>query len=196
MDVILFNKPFGVVSQFTVPGTSRGPPAATPPPTLGDFLPQRDIYPAGRLDAASEGLLVLTADGGLQHRLTDPRRKTPKTYYVQVEGEPTPDALARLARGVQLGDVTTRPARVRAVSEPSWLWARTPPIRSRRAIPTTWLEIQLTEGKNRQVRRMTAAVGYPTLRLIRYGIGEWTLAGLGPGEWRAVAAPDQHHEAR
>lgn len=188
MGVFLFNKPFGVVSQFTVPGTRRGPSAATPPRTLGDFLPQRDIYPAGRLDAASEGLLVLTADGALQHRLTDPRHKLVKTYYVQVEGKPTPDALAQLARGVPLGAVTTRAARVLAVTEPPWLWARTPPIRSRRAIPTSWIEIRLTEGKTRQVRRMTAAVGCPTLRLIRYGVGDWTLTGLGPGEWRTVAA--------
>jgi len=187
--VILFNKPFGVVSQFTVPGTRRGPSAATPPPTLGSFLRQRDIYPAGRLDAASEGLLVLTADGALQHRLTDPRHKLVKIYYVQVEGEPKPDAIAQLARGVRLGDFTTRPAQVRAVPEPPWLWARTPPIRSRRAIPTSWLEIRLTEGKNRQLRRMTAAVGCPTLRLIRYAIGNWTIAGLGPGEWRGAPAP-------
>jgi 23S rRNA pseudouridine2457 synthase len=189
MDLILFNKPFGVVSQFTVPGTKGGPSAAIPPPTLGDYLPQRDIYAAGRLDATSEGLLVLTADGALQHRLTDPRHKMPKTYYVQVEGELTSDAIAQLARGVLLGDFTTRPAQVQAVPEPPWLWARTPPIRSRRAICTSWLEIRLDEGKNRQVRRMTAAVGCPTLRLIRYAIGDWTIAGLGPGEWRRAPAP-------
>lgn len=189
VDVILFNKPFGVVSQFTVPGTRRGPSAATPPRTLREFLPQPDIYPAGRLDADSEGLLVLTADGALQHRLTDPEHKLVKTYYVQVEGEPTSDALAQLARGVRIGDETARPARVKAVPEPGWLWARVPPIRSRRAIPTSWLEMQLTEGRNRQVRRMTAAVGCPTLRLIRLSVGDWALAGLAPGEWRAVPAP-------
>jgi 23S rRNA pseudouridine2457 synthase len=188
MDVILFNKPFGVVSQFTIPGSRRGPSAATPPPTLHDYLPQRDIYPAGRLDAASEGLLVLTADGALQHRLSDPRHKLIKTYYVQVEGEPTPDALANLARSVRIGDFNTQPARVRVVPEPGWLWTRNPPIRSRRAIPTSWLEIRMSEGKNRQVRRMTAAVGCPTLRLIRYGVGVWTLAGLGPGDWRTAPA--------
>jgi 23S rRNA pseudouridine2457 synthase len=176
-EIVLFNKPFGVLSQFS-PSTGRK--------TLRDCLPVRDIYPAGRLDADSEGLLVLTSDGGLQHRISDPRHKLPKVYWAEVDGVPEETALARLRRGVKLPDYTTRPADIRRSSAPSWVWPRVPPIRFRRHIPTTWLQIILTEGRNRQVRRMTAAVGYPTLRLIRYAVGEWTVEGLAPGEWRAL----------
>lgn len=179
--VVLLNKPFGVLCQFSGGGAR---------PTLAAFLPQRDVYPAGRLDADSEGLVVLTADGRLQARIADPRHKLPKTYWVQVEGTPAPAAVAALRSGVRVGDFTTRPARVRAIPEPSGLWQRVPTVRFRRAIPTAWLEITLTEGRNRQVRRMTAAVGLPTLRLIRWSVGPWTLAGLAPGEWRQEAAAE------
>ena len=177
--VVLLNKPFGVICQFS-PDAGRQ--------TLRDFLPQRDIYPAGRLDADSEGLVVLTAEGPLQHVISDPRHKLPKTYYVQVEGTVTEKALATLRAGVTLTDYKTRPAGARTVDEPEWLWARVPPIRVRREIPTAWLELTLQEGRNRQVRRMTAAVGLPTLRLIRYAVGIWNLAGLEPGAWREVEA--------
>jgi 23S rRNA pseudouridine2457 synthase len=185
--IVLFNKPFGVLSQF-------GPVAGHA--TLRDFVATRDIYPAGRLDADSEGLLVLTSDGRLQHRISDPRHKLPKVYWAEVEGLPDDTALARLAHGVELPDYTSRPAEVRRSSAPSWVWPRVPPVRFRRHIPTTWLQIVLREGRNRQVRRMTAAVGYPTLRLIRYAVGEWTIAGLAPGEWRVLetAAPSRGGE--
>jgi 23S rRNA pseudouridine2457 synthase len=173
--LVLFNKPYGVLCQFR---------AQAGRPTLKDFLPQREIYPAGRLDADSEGLVLLTADGTLQHRISDPDHKLPKIYLVQVEGEPTDRALNALRSGVALREFTTRAADVRAVAEPPWLWPRVPPIRERRAIPTAWLEIVLREGKNRQIRRMTAAVGLPTLRLVRYAIGQWTIAGIAPGEWQ------------
>lgn len=176
--LILFNKPAGVLCQFSGEGARA---------TLRDYLPQRDVYPAGRLDTDSEGLVVLTADGALQHRITDPRSKQPKTYFVQVEGIATDTALAPLRRGVDLGDFVTAPAAARAVSEPGWLWPRNPPIRVRKHIPTSWIELVLTEGKNRQVRRMTAAVGLPTLRLVRYAVGNWTLDGLAPGSWRETA---------
>jgi 23S rRNA pseudouridine2457 synthase len=175
--VVLFNKPYGVLCQFS-PQEGRK--------TLKDFVPHADVYPAGRLDADSEGLVVLTADGALQHRIADPRHKLAKTYFAQIEGTPSDEAIARLRRGVLLGESTTRPAEARTVDEPSWVWPRTPPIRERRAIPTAWLELRLREGKNRQVRRMTAAVGLPTLRLIRFAIGEWTLEGLVPGSWRDI----------
>lgn len=175
--LILFNKPYGVICQFSASGSS---------PTLKDFLPQRDIYPAGRLDADSEGLVVLTADGALQHRITDPRHKLPKTYFAEVEGVPTAAALHQLRSGIDLGEFRTLPAQVRAVDPPAWLWPRVPPVRFRKHIPTTWLEITLREGKNRQVRRMTAATGFPTLRLIRYQVGNWTLAGLNPGKWQEL----------
>jgi 23S rRNA pseudouridine2457 synthase len=175
--VVLFNKPYGVLCQFS-PQEGRK--------TLKDFVPHTDVYPAGRLDADSEGLVVLTADGALQHRIADPRHKLAKTYYAQIEGIPADEAIARLRRGVRLGESTTRPAEARTVDEPSWVWPRTPPIRERRAIPTAWLELRLREGKNRQVRRMTAAVGLPTLRLIRFAVGEWTLEGLVPGSWREI----------
>lgn len=173
--ILLFNKPFGVICQFSRDGLH---------PTLADYIPLPEFYPAGRLDTDSEGLLVLTDDGQLQHRITDPKHKLPKTYWVQVEGMPDQVALEKLRSGVKLPDFTTRPAGARLMDEPPGLWPRTPPVRERRAIPTSWLELTIKEGKNRQVRRMTAAVGFPTLRLIRYRIGEWTLDGLEPGKWR------------
>lgn len=178
--VILFNKPFGVLCQFTDAGGR---------PTLKDYIPVPGVYAAGRLDTDSEGLLLLTDDGGLQGRVADPRHKLPKTYLVQVEGEVSDMALTRLRAGVDLGDFATRPCEARAVPEPTWLWARDPPIRERKTIPTAWLEIVLREGKNRQVRRMTARVGLPTLRLIRVAIGDWALDGLEPGAWREVLRP-------
>jgi len=177
--VVLLNKPYGVICQFSPEGERA---------TLRDFLPQRDIYPAGRLDADSEGLVVLTAEGPLQHVISDPRHKLPKTYYAQVEGTVSDRALASLRKGVALSDYTTRPAEARQVDEPAWLWPRVPPIRFRREIPTAWIELKLLEGRNRQVRRMTAAVGLPTLRLVRYAIGMWDLAGLEPGAWRELDA--------
>ncbi len=190
--LLLFNKPFGVLTQFRTSEHGR---------TLAEFIQLPGIYPAGRLDKDSEGLLLLTDDGRLQHRITDPRHKLPKTYWAQVEGEPAEDALEQLRRGVVLEGATgaslhraprlgpigdglrTRPAKVRRIPEPE-LWPRDPPIRVRKAIPTAWLEITLTEGRNRQVRRMTAAVGLPTLRLVRVAIGPHTLDGLAPGEWK------------
>ena len=177
--IVLFNKPYGVLTQFT---------DAQGRPTLADYIDLPGVYPAGRLDRDSEGLLVLTDDGRLQHRLTHPRHRLAKTYWVQVEGEPDADALRRLRQGVMLKDGRTRPARVARMEEPPGLWPRDPPIRYRRHIPVCWLALTLREGRNRQVRRMTAAVGHPTLRLIRYRIGDWTLDGLPPGRWRAVSS--------
>lgn len=177
--VLLFNKPFGVVCQFTREGSR---------PTLKDFIPVPAVYPAGRLDTDSEGLMVLTDDGRLQAAIADPRHKLSKGYWVQVEGEPGEEALARLRQGVELNDGPTRPASARVIAAPE-IWPRDPPIRVRRAIPTAWIEIEIAEGRNRQVRRMTAAVGFPTLRLVRFGIGEWNLDGLAPGAWREVRAP-------
>jgi 23S rRNA pseudouridine2457 synthase len=179
--IVLFNKPFGVICQFGLSHTRA---------TLKNYLPQRDVYPAGRLDADSEGLLVLTADGALQQRITDPRHKLSKIYFAEVEGAPTPAAVERLRAGVDLRGFKTLPAQARVVDAPGWLWPRVPPVRFRKHIPTTWLEIALKEGKNRQVRHMTAAVGHPTLRLIRYAVGHWTLDGLAPGEWRELSFPD------
>jgi 23S rRNA pseudouridine2457 synthase len=173
--VVLVNKPYGVLCQFTSTEARA---------TLAGLVPVRNVYPAGRLDADSEGLVVLTSDGRLQARIADPRHKVAKTYFVQVEGVPSPEALDRLARGVDVGAYVTRPANVAAVDEPAWLWPRDPPIRVRKAIPTAWLRFELSEGRNRQLRRMTAAVGLPTLRLVRWSVGEWTLRGLAPGEWR------------
>jgi len=173
--VILFNKPYGVLSQFTPEDGHAG---------LRDFIPLKGFYAAGRLDADSEGLLILTDDGALQHRLAHPKFGKEKTYYAQVEGVPDAQALVTLARGVDLGDFVTRPARARLVAEPAWLWPRDPPIRYRKEIPTSWIELILQEGKNCQVRRMTARVGYPTLRLLRARVGPWQLGGLMPGEWR------------
>jgi len=176
--VVLFNKPYGVLSQFTSPGMG---------PTLKDYLPQAGIYAAGRLDMDSEGLLLLTDDGRLQRQIADPRHKLPKTYWAQVEGIPDSAALETMSSGLDLGDFRSRPCAVQLIPEPEFLWPRDPPIRRRHAIPTAWLEIELREGKNRQVRRMTAKVGFPTLRLIRWAIGPWSLAGLTPGAWVEVA---------
>ncbi len=175
--VVLFNKPYGVLPQFT---DEQGRP------TLADYLAIPDIRPAGRLDRDSEGLLLLTDDGALQHRISHPRHKLPKTYWVQVEGLPDEAALERLSRGVTLNDGPTAPAQARLLAEPE-LWPRDPPIRYRAAIPTSWLELVISEGRNRQVRRMTAAVGFPTLRLVRRAIGPWTIEGLEPGQWRELA---------
>ncbi len=173
--LICFNKPYGVLSQFTPEGRWRG---------LKDFIDVPDVYVAGRLDADSEGLLLLTSDGALQARISDPRFKMEKTYWVQVEGVPDEAALAALRRGVQLNDGMTRPARARLINTPPGLWEREPAVRVRKAIPTAWLELGIREGRNRQVRRMTAAVGYPTLRLIRSSIGPYALQGLMQGSWR------------
>lgn len=178
--LILLNKPYGVLCQFSGDGSR---------PTLKDFLPVAGVYPAGRLDTDSEGLVVLTDDGSLQAAIADPRHKQEKVYWAQVEGTPTAAALEALRRGVVLRDGITRPARVRAMAEPPGLWQREPPIRERRAIPTAWLELALREGRNRQVRRMTAHVGLPTLRLVRTRVGPWSLVGLAPGSWREVPAP-------
>jgi 23S rRNA pseudouridine2457 synthase len=190
--LILLNKPYGVLCQFSSEGER---------PTLKAFVSEPDVYPAGRLDTDSEGLVVLTADGALQHRIADPRHKEPKTYYVQVEGVPTAEALDRLRAGVPLDGTLTRRADVEAVDEPRWLWPRTPPIRFRRNIPTSWLRIVMSEGRNRQVRRMTAAIGFPTLRLIRHGVGAWTIEGLAPGESRelevaSIPRPNARRETR
>ncbi len=177
--VILFNKPFNVLSQFTDRGVE-----ASSRETLSDYLDVPHVYPAGRLDRDSEGLMVLTDNGRLQAQITNPRNKTPKTYWAQVEGIPDEAALAHLRAGVKLKDGKTAPAKADLIDEPAGLWPRTPPIRVRKSIPDTWIELTITEGRNRQVRRMTAAVGHPTLRLIRGGVGNWTLDGLATGEWR------------
>lgn len=173
--LILFNKPYGVICQFT--------PAAGYK-SLRDFICLPDFYPAGRLDTDSEGLVLLTDNGKLQHRISDPRHKLPKVYWVQVEGTPDEAALNKLRQGVILGNFKTRPAHVRPMNEPENLWPRTPPIRFRKNTPTSWIELILMEGRNRQVRHMTAAVSFPTLRLIRYAIGVHSLNGIAPGEWR------------
>lgn len=179
--LLLLNKPYGVICQFT---------PSPPHRCLADVLDRRGVYPAGRLDTDSEGLLLLTDHGPLQARIADPRHKLPKTYWVQVEGVPTEEALAGLRQGVDLGDFVTRPAEVHQIDEPLGLWVRTPPIRFRAAIPTSWLELTIREGKNRQVRRMTAKVGFPTLRLVRARIGPFVLEGLQPGESRAATAEE------
>jgi 23S rRNA pseudouridine2457 synthase len=173
--VVLVNKPYGMLSQFSSDAGRA---------TLADVVPIVDVYAAGRLDADSEGLVVLTSDGALQARITDPRHKLGKRYLAQVEGTPSSQQLRALASGVRLADGMTREANVAQVDEPEWLWPRDPPIRVRKAIPTAWLSLELFEGRNRQVRRMTAAVGLPTLRLVRWSVGSWTLAGLAPGAWR------------
>ncbi len=173
--LILFNKPCGVICQFTAQSNHK---------SLKDFIPLSGFYPAGRLDVDSEGLVLLTDDGKLQHRISDPKFKLPKTYWVQVEGVPDQAALKKLRQGVELKDFKTQPAKSRLINEPDNLWPRSPPIRFRKNIPASWIELTITEGKNRQVRRMTAAVFFPTLRLIRYAIGEYSLAGIAPGEWQ------------
>jgi 23S rRNA pseudouridine2457 synthase len=174
---VICNKPYGVLTRFTDPQGR---------PTLASLVPQRDVYPAGRLDADSEGLLVLTSDGRLQSRISDPRHHWSKTYWVQVEGQVSDEALGRLRSGIVLKDGPTRPARAERIPEPPNLWPRDPPIRVRKSIPTNWISLTIEEGRNRQVRRMTAAVGNPTLRLIRHAVGPWTIDGLQPGEWREV----------
>lgn len=174
--LILFNKPYHVLCQFTDQAGRA---------TLADYISMPDVYPAGRLDYDSEGLLILTNAGRLQHLITDPQHKLPKTYWVQVEGIPNRSALHQLAQGVRLRDGWTRPADVQLIDPPA-VWPRHPPIRERRHIPTSWLKISITEGRNRQIRRMTAAVGFPTLRLIRQTIGPWELGNLAVGEWRMI----------
>lgn len=175
--ILLFNKPYGVMSQFSPHPTRR---------TLADYIAVEAVYPAGRLDADSEGLLILTDDGKLQHRLSDPRQKMEKMYWVQVEGVPGAELLAAFATGIRYREITYLPARARIIDQPPQLWPRDPPIRERQSIPTTWLEICLREGKNHQVRHMTAAIGHPTLRLIRAAIGAWQLGDLPPGRYRIL----------
>ena len=173
--LLLFNKPFGVITQFS-PDEKH--------PCLAEYIPVKNVYPAGRLDHDSEGLLLLTDDGKLQNKISHPKNKMPKTYWAQVDGDITDDAIAQLQKGVTLKDGLTKPAKCKRMDEPENLWPRDPPIRFRKEIPTSWMALTITEGKNRQVRRMTAAVGFPTLRLIRYSIGEWTIEGLQPGEYK------------
>ncbi len=177
--LILLNKPYDVLSQFT---DAKSP---TPRATLSDYVAVPGVYPAGRLDRDSEGLILLTDDGRLQARIADPKFKLPKTYLIQVEGDPDDAALAPLRAGVLLKDGMTLPAEVARIDDPA-LWPRDPPVRFRKSVPDGWISLTIREGRNRQVRRMTAAVGFPTLRLVRWRIGEWTIAGLAPGEMREV----------
>lgn len=172
--IILFNKPFDVLCQFTDEQGRK---------TLADFIQQKNIYAAGRLDRDSEGLLLLTDDGQLQHKITDPKNKMRKTYWVQVEGEITNNAITQLQEGIKLKDGLTKPAKAKIIAEPKELWLRVPPIRERKNIPTSWIELSISEGRNRQVRRMTATTGFPTLRLIRYSIGEWSIAKINNGDF-------------
>jgi 23S rRNA pseudouridine2457 synthase len=183
--LVLFNKPYNVLSQFTDTGSP------SPRTTLSDFIELPGVYPAGRLDRDSEGLLLLTDDGRLQARIADPKFKLPKTYLVQVEGELDDVSIQSLRRGVQLKDGWTRPAEAERIDSPI-LWGRDPPVRFRKSIPDCWIKLTIVEGRNRQVRRMTAAVGHPTLRLVRWSIGGWTLEGLPPGEWRVISVPNDH----
>ena len=178
--LILFNKPYGVICQFSPSGEKA---------TLKNFIALPNIYPVGRLDTDSEGLLLLTDDGRLQARIADPRHKLPKTYWVEIEGVPVEADLQPMRDGLNLGDFVTRPATARVLTAPPHLWPRVPPIRLRKWIPTSWLEVTICEGKNRQVRRMTAKIGLPALRLVRVGVGTWTLGDLTPGHWREVASP-------
>ena len=177
--LILFNKPYGVISQFS---------ADDKHPTLAEYIPVKNVYPAGRLDHDSEGLLLLTDDGKLQSRIADPKHKMAKTYWVQVDGEISNTAITQLCNGVKLNDGTTQPAECQRINEPENLWPRNPPIRVRKNSPTSWIGLTIKEGRNRQVRRMTAAVGFPTLRLIRYQIGDWTLQDIPPGEYKTQIA--------
>lgn len=181
--LILFNKPFNVVCQFS---PHELPDGKIGHPTLKDFIDIPNVYAAGRLDTDSEGLLILTDDGVLQHQLSHPRHKEIKTYWAQVEGVPQESDLKMFRLGINLGDFVTKPAEIRLIEEPENLWPRTPPIRERKAIPTSWLEIKISEGKNRQVRRMTAKMGFPTLRLIRYAIGQYTIENLENGQFKRV----------
>lgn len=177
--LILFNKPCGVLCQFSADGSDK--------PTLAQYIKVPQVYPAGRLDTDSEGLLLLTDDGKLQARIADPKFKLAKTYLVQVEGEPDEAALDRLRRGVELKDGITRPAEAEPIPAPA-LWPRDPPVRLRKTVPDSWIRLTIREGRNRQIRRMTAAVGHPTLRLVRWQVGDWTLDGIAPGEWREASA--------
>lgn len=176
---ILFNKPFDVLSQFTDQGSGDSPRR-----TLSDFIDLPGVYPAGRLDRDSEGLMILTDDGRQQARISHPKFKAPKTYFAQIEGIPEPASIDALRRGVTLKDGPTRPAKAERIDTPDWLWPRVPPIRVRKSVPDCWISLTLTEGRNRQVRRMTAHIGHPTLRLIRVQIGDWHLRDLAPGCWR------------
>ena len=189
MTLVLVNKPYDMLCQFT-DGAGRA--------TLAEIVPVPGVYPAGRLDRDSEGLVILTDDGRLQARIADPRHKMEKTYFAQVEGLPGADQIAALCRGVLLRDGPTRPARAAEVPPPPWAWPRNPPIRVRQTVPDAWIELSLTEGRNRQVRRMCAAVGLPCLRLIRWRVGDWTLEGLPPGHWREAPppSPPAHHARR
>ena len=189
--LIRLNKPFDVLPQFTDRGTQGSSRR-----TLSDFIDVPAVYPAGRLDRDSEGLMLLTDDGRLQARISDPKHKMAKTYWVQVEGTPDDAAITALTQGVDLKDGRTKPAKARVIDEPTILWPRNPPIRIRKNIPDTWVELTLREGRNRQVRRMTAAVGHPTLRLIRYRIGDWTLDGLEPGSWQDAEIPAPKNQSR
>ncbi len=185
MTTILFNKPFGVLSQFTDAGN-----ADSPRPTLSTYIDVPGVYAAGRLDRDSEGLMVLTDDGALQNRIASPRHKLKKSYWVQIEGLPDDAALAEFRRGLTLKDGPTKPAQIERIDEPHGLWERNPPVRFRKSVPDCWVNITIAEGKNRQIRRMTAAIGHPTLRLIRHRIGQWQLGDLQQGAWQDAANPD------
>ena len=184
MALILLNKPYGVISQFSEHEKHT---------SLAELISEKNVYPAGRLDHDSEGLLILTDEGDVQHCLSHPKHKQEKTYWVQVDGDITAEALEQLKKGIKLKDGVTKPAKAKKIVEPK-LWSRNPPVRYRAEIPTSWCELSITEGKNRQIRRMTAAIGFPTLRLVRYSIGEFTIDGLAPGEWRKMDTPESLKE--